>query len=144
MKLEDLLHFETDDSCAICGNRGINILTIHHIDGDHNNNVYDNTILLCHNCHHKYHQNRGLSLDDIKKRKENLIRKTLTQYGINAMKIACRNDFGVVAMPFLLFHLLDYGYMSKEENQMGYGEQNDATARFAITCSGKELIEKWF
>ena len=71
MKLEDLLHFETDDSCAICGNRGINILTIHHIDGDHNNNVYDNTILLCHNCHHKYHQNRGLSLDDIKKRKEN-------------------------------------------------------------------------
>lgn len=70
--------------------------------------------------------------------------KTLTQYGLNALKIANRNGFGVVAMPFLLFHLVDLSYMTKEENQMGYGDQEDATARFSITKSGRELLKKWF
>jgi DNA-binding PadR family transcriptional regulator len=27
---------------------------------------------------------------------------------------------------------------------MGYGDQKDATARFAITDSGRELLRKWF
>jgi hypothetical protein len=60
------------------------------------------------------------------------------------MKIAKRNNFGVVAMPFLLYHLVDLGYMSKEEDQMGYGDQDDATARFAITEKGKAILNKWF
>jgi hypothetical protein len=60
------------------------------------------------------------------------------------MKIASRNDFGVLAMPFLLYHLVDIGYMTKEEEQMGYGEQEDATARFAITECGRSLLSKWF
>ena len=60
------------------------------------------------------------------------------------MKIADRNNFGVIAMPFLLFHLVSLGYMKKEETQMGYGDQDDATARFAITESGSNLLEKWF
>jgi len=34
--------------------------------------------------------------------------------------------------------------MTKEENQMGYGEQQDATARFAITDEGRALLSKWF
>jgi hypothetical protein len=60
------------------------------------------------------------------------------------MKIASRNNFGVVAMPFLLYHLVGMGYMTKEEEQMGYGEQEDATARFAITERGRSLLSKWF
>ena len=47
-------------------------------------------------------------------------------------------------MPFLLYHVVDLGYMTKEEEQMGYGEQDDATARFAITDSGRALVRKWF
>ena len=47
-------------------------------------------------------------------------------------------------MPFLLYHLVDLGYMSKEEEQMGYRDQNDATVRFAITEKGKAIIDKWF
>ena len=58
------------------------------------------------------------------------------------MKIAARNNFGVIAMPFLLYHLVDMGYMTKEEDQMGYGDQNDATARFAITETGRVLLSK--
>jgi predicted nuclease of predicted toxin-antitoxin system len=58
--------------------------------------------------------------------------KVVWIHGIGAMKIAARNDFGVVAMPFLIYHLVELGYMSKEP-QMGYGEQQDATARFCIT-----------
>jgi len=60
------------------------------------------------------------------------------------MKIAKRNNFGVIALPFLLYHLVDLGYMSKEEDQMGYGDQTDATARFAITEKGKSILDNWF
>jgi HNH endonuclease len=144
MKLNDLLFIETDDACAICGVRGPQILAIHHIDGNHQNNVYDNAIVLCYNCHSQYHQNKGLTLGEIENRKRHLIQKTLTQYGLNAMKIADRNNFGVVALPFLLYHLVPLGFMTKEENQMGYGDQKDATARFAITTSGRDLLKKWF
>jgi hypothetical protein len=61
-----------------------------------------------------------------------------------SQKIAQRNKFGVIDMPFLLYHLVDLGYMTKEENQMGYGEQADATARFAITEKGEKILEQWF
>ena len=144
MKIEDRLYLETDDACAICGARGIQILTIHYIDDDPTNNTYDNQIVLCHNCHNRYHQNKGLSVAQIEDRKRHLIEKTLTTYGLNALKIARQNNFGVVAMPFLLDHVVDLGYMSKEEEQMGYGEQDNAAARFAITRRGQALLQKWF
>lgn len=143
MKLADRLYTETDDTCALCGFRDTQALTIHHIDGNHGNDVYENTIILCHNCHTRYHQSKGITLEDITARKRHLIYKTVTTYGVNALKIAARNKFGVIAMPFLLYHLVDLGYMSKEEDQMGYGAQSDATARFAITDRGLETLKEW-
>lgn len=139
----DRLYTETDDSCALCGLRGIQALTIHHIDGNHGNDVYENTIVLCHNCHMRYHQGKGITVGDIRARKRHLIHKTITIYGVNALKIAARNNFGVVAMPFLLYHLVDLGYMRKEEDQMGYGAQSDATSRFAITERGCVTLKEW-
>lgn len=52
-KKNSFAYFETDDSCAICGIRGYDNLTLHHIDGKKNvdgesNNDYDNLIVLCH------------------------------------------------------------------------------------------------
>lgn len=143
MKLADRLYSETDDSCALCGARGSDNLTIHHIDCDRTNDVYDNMIVLCYNCHTRHHQNRGVSRNQIENRKLHLIARVLTDYGLNAMKIAARNNFGVVAMPFLLYHLVDLGYMSKQENQMGYGALADATARFSITDTGRKLLHRW-
>ena len=144
MRLDDHLYVETDDACAVCGIRGPEKLTVHHIDGNSSRNSYDNTIVLCHNCHQRHHQDKGLTRQQIEDRKRHLIEKTLTQYGLNALKIAARNGFGVIAMPFLLYHLVDLGYMTKEENQMGYGSQEDATARFAITSAGEKLLRTWF
>ena len=144
MKTADLIYVETDDSCAICGAKGIDILSEHHIDSDRSNNDYDNMIVLCHNCHHSVTNDKSLSKAKIEDRKRHLIRKMMTTYGLNALKIAKRNNFGVIAMPFLLYHLVDMGYMTKEENQMGYGQQKDATARFAITEKGKAVLDKWF
>jgi 5-methylcytosine-specific restriction endonuclease McrA len=92
--LYDWLYGETDDACGICGTRGPDRLTVHHIDGNRSNNVYENMIVLCHNCHHQYEQGKGLSLDKIVERKRHLIVKTLTQYGLNALKIADRNNQG--------------------------------------------------
>jgi hypothetical protein len=144
MHLDDRLYVETDDACAICGIRGPEKLTEHHIDGNSSRSVYDNMIVLCHNCHHEHHQDKGLTRQQIEDRKRHLIEKTLTQYGLNELKIAARNDFGVIAMSFLLYHLVDLGYMTKEENQMGYGSQKDATTRFAITPDGSRLLQRWF
>ena len=137
------MYTETDDACALCGVRGGDNLTIHHVDHTPANDVYDNTIVLCHNCHSRYHNQKGITREQIESRKRHLIAQTLTDYGLNALKIAARNNFGVVAMPFLLYHLVDLGYMTKEENQMGYGPQADATARFAVTESGRNLLAKW-
>jgi HNH endonuclease len=142
MNLAERLYLETDDSCALCGLRTPGALTIHHIDGDSQHDVYENTILLCHNCHKRYHDGKGISDEHVIDRKRHLIHKTVTTFGVNAMKIAARNNFGVVAMPFLLYHLVDLGYMTKEEDQMGYGAQNDATSRFAITALGRNVLVK--
>lgn len=144
MNIDDYLHIETDDSCATCGIKGRDILTTHHIDGIRSNDTYDNKIVLCHNCHQSHHEGKGLTIEQIIDRKRHLIQKTLTQYGLNALKIADRNDFGVIAMPFLLYHLVDLGFMTKEESQMGYGDQLDATARFSITDKGVALLRKYF
>jgi len=143
MDLSDRLYGETDDSCALCRQGDVEALTVHHIDGDEQNDTYENTIVLCHNCHQRHHQDKGITRAQIETRKRHLIQKTVTIYGVNAMKIAARNNFGVVALPFLLYHLVDLGYMTKEEAQMGYGDQADATARFAITEKGRKVLAKW-
>jgi hypothetical protein len=143
MKIRDRLFLETDDSCALCGERTSQALETHHIDGNRENNEYDNQIVLCHNCHKRFHDQKGISREDIVSRKRHLIARTITQYGVNALKIAARNDFGVVAMPFLLYHLVDLGLMRKAEDQMGYGSQEDATALFSITEDGRRVLEQW-
>lgn len=145
MKLADRLYSETDDTCAICGCRGEGTLTIHHIDHNHDNNVYDNTIVLCHNCHKKHHDTKLIAKEQIVARNRHLMIKVLTQYGLNALKIANRNEFGVVAPPFLLLHLVDLGYMAQMETQMTYGNevQVDVTARFEITLSGRLILGKY-
>jgi hypothetical protein len=129
-------------SCALCTVQDPQALTIHHIDHNNSNNTYENTIVLCHNCHQRHHQNKGIAREQIAQRKKHLIHKTVTVYGVNAMKIAARNGFRV-ALPFFLYHLVTLGYMTKEESQMGYGDQEDATARFAITDKGREVLSRW-
>lgn len=145
-KTPDILYYETDNSCALCGAKGANVLTVHHIDEDRENNTYDNLIVLCHNCHSPYH-NPNITeptKEEIEDRKRNLIHKTITTFGLNAMKITHRNKFGVIAFPYMLYHLCELGYMNKEEAQMGYGVIDDATARFSITPHGSIVLEKWF
>lgn len=143
MRLEDYLYNEVNNACAICGIKDIRNLTIHHIDGNHINNRYDNQIVLCHNCHCRFHEEKGITKSLIRRTKKQLIIKTLTPQGVNALKFVSRNDFGIVSMPFLLYHLVDLGLMKQQENQMGYGEQEDATARFSITEEGKRIYTLW-
>lgn len=142
MKVRDRLFMETEDSCAICGVRGEDRLTVHHLDSDRGNNEYDNLVLLCHNCHHQLNNRKGLASRAVEDRKRRLICKTLTQYGLNALKMADRSDDGVVAMPFLLYHVVALGYMEQAEQQMGYGSLT-VTARFVVTEKGRRLLSKW-
>lgn len=143
MKMEDRLFGEVDDACALCGERENQALTIHHIDEDRTNNRYDNQIVICHNCHHRFHQAKGISEEQIRNRKRHLMLRTITSFGLNALKIAARNGEGVIAMPFLLYHLVDLGLLRKEETQMTYGAI-EATCRFSLTSEGARVLGDWF
>jgi 5-methylcytosine-specific restriction endonuclease McrA len=41
--------------CKLCACVDIRILAVHHLDKDHKNNVLENLVFLCHNCHHLVH-----------------------------------------------------------------------------------------
>jgi hypothetical protein len=151
MTVKDILYQETDDTCALCGQTGKENLTIHHIDGNPSNNVYDNQIVLCRNCHCRYHESKGITKNDIISRKKHLIEKTLTKPGVAALKIAYRNKFGVSAIPFLVYHLVDMGYISKVETiewvtddaRDGKEKEVESNVLYAITEEGKRIYEKW-
>jgi hypothetical protein len=147
MKIEDYIFVETNDSCALCGQKGLSNLTKHHIDDDRNNGEYDNLLVLCRNCHCRFNEKKGITKKQIKETKRKLIIKTCTCFGVNALKFTERNKCGVIAMPFLLYHLVDLGLMKKKENQMGFesqdGFQKDAIARFTITPKGRDFYKKW-
>ena len=145
MNVHDLIHFETDDACAMCGERNISFLTEHHIEGK--SQSYDNRILLCYNCHQSHHEKGTPSLNQIRDRKRHLIRKIITMYGLNAMKIASRGKKdGVAAHHFLLYHLVDMEFMKKTSwlLKVGPGDRVEALSLFVITPKGEDLLEKWF
>lgn len=57
-------------SCAVCGIEDKDVLQVHHIDLNHDNNDIDNLIFLCANCHSKVHRG-GLEItEDIKKNRK--------------------------------------------------------------------------
>ncbi len=146
MRKKDYIFLEASDSCALCSIKGADNLTIHHIDKDEKNNEYDNLILLCHNCHCRHHQNKGISKKLIVETKRKLILKTLTHFGVNALKIAYRNKVGVAATRFLLSHLIDLGLLKfKEElsSEAYDGEIVSTEALFEITEKGKRYYKKW-
>ena len=44
-----------DHKCQLCGYDKIEILLVHHIDGNRDNSSINNLIILCRNCHHEIH-----------------------------------------------------------------------------------------
>lgn len=141
--VEERLHQETDGGCGICGIRDQRVLTIHHINhgGAPRDDSYENLIVLCHNCHQSYHQGKGPQKDEILRIKKRLIRRTLTQFGINALKEATRKNL-VSGAPFLLNHLYEMGYLEFDEILMGSPKQIDI-ACYRITKRGSKLLDNW-
>ncbi len=41
--------------CNMCGTKDVRVLSVHHKDGNHRNNVVSNLVWLCLNCHHLTH-----------------------------------------------------------------------------------------
>lgn len=147
MARDDLLFVETDDACALCGLKDTRALTIHHLEqSDPKNENYDNKLVLCHNCHHCYHQGKGVTAEDLRNVKRRLIIKTLTVPGINAMKCAYRRD-GVVAMPFLVNHLVELNYLRQGDpirsDTTDAGVEVVTDAMYMVTDEGRALLEKW-
>ena len=148
LRIEDYLWVETDDSCALCGSREARALTIHHIDGNHTNNTYDNRIVLCHNCHQRFHAQDGdITEGQIRDRKRHLIVKTLTHYGVNALKLACRRRH-VVGAPFLLDHLVDLGLLERGRDIMSHTDDGKdsvvSVCQYLPTTDGVRIVEEWF
>lgn len=149
-RTDELLYIETDGGCAYCGHKDSRVLTIHHLEQSATKNeAYDNKLILCHNCHQGYHQGKGATPEELNKIKRRLIIKTLTVPGLNAMKEAYRRAV-VTAMPFLVNHLVEQGFLTQGEMQRGEWslEDNDTPkyiieAEYTITDRGKALLEKW-
>jgi hypothetical protein len=140
---EEMLFSETDSSCAYCGIKDYRVLTIHHIiQQEPKDESYDNEIVLCHNCHHLYHQAKGPTLDDLKIIKKRLILKTLTQQGINALKEAYRKG-SVVASPYLINHLIELQFLEFSDFISTYGPDQIIDAEYRLTEKGKLFTEKW-
>lgn len=146
MTVEDFLWSETDDACALCGCRERRALTLHHIDGNKKNNTYDNRIVLCYNCHGRHHEPKSdITAEQIKDRKRRLIMRTLTQWGMNALKLAQRKGH-VIGAPYLLNHLVDLGLL-KRDNEWDVASVDDqdveVTCQYSITDKGKYLLDRW-
>lgn len=143
---EDVLFNETEGSCAYCGIKDYRVLTVHHItQQEPKDDSYGNKIILCHNCHHMYHQNKGPSDADLRIIKKRLIYKTLTQQGINALKEAYRKGF-VVAYPYLVNHLVELGLLRYIQTITSFsdGHQSvDISASYELTDEGMQFTEKW-
>jgi len=52
---------ELPNECDICKIYDIDVLQVHHIDEDRDNNKVENLRILCANCHLKLHKNTGCS-----------------------------------------------------------------------------------
>ena len=145
--ISQLLVEEADGACAYCGIKDYRILTEHHIvQVEPKDQSYDNRIILCHNCHHLYHQGKGPSKADIKRIKKRLICKILTQQGINAIKESCRKG-RVLAAPYLVNHLIELGYMRQTEIMGTVGDDTwdnniIADAIYELTDDGKAFAQK--
>jgi hypothetical protein len=142
--VKEILFSETDGSCAYCGIKDFRVLTIHHIiQQEPKDESYDNKIVLCHNCHHLYHQDKGPSMDDLKGIKKRLICKTLTQQGVNAVKEAYRKGL-VVAAPYLVNHLVELELLSFRDYISSYGNDTQIIdAIYELTENGRLFAEKW-
>lgn len=146
-RTDDMLFLETDGACACCGLKDIRALTIHHmVQSSPKDESYDNKLVLCHNCHQRHHLGKGPSEEELRVIKRRLILKTLTTHGANAMKQAYRHD-GVVAMPFLVNHLVEFGYMRQGEairfDTADNGVEVVTDASYTLTADGRSLMEKW-
>ena len=141
--VEEKLYAETDGGCGICGIRDQRVLTVHHIDHQETppDDSYENLLVLCHNCHTSYHQRKGLKKPEIVQIKKRLIQRTLTQFGVNALKEAKRKGI-VSGAPYILNHLVEMGYLKFDDIIMGNPDQFEI-GLYQITDSGEELLQKW-
>ena len=147
---EDRLKFESDGGCSHCGLRDARSLTVHHLDQtEPKNEDYDNKLILCRNCHNGHHAGKGPTAAELKDIKRRLMIKALTIPGLNALKLAYRRGL-VVAMPFLVNHLVEHQYLEYKETVSNWlrNEQDpetlvDMTVVYTITVRGKQLLEKW-
>lgn len=56
--------------CAVCGCEDTDMLEVHHIDENHDNNDIDNLIILCANHHSKVHRGGLVISQEIKDKRE--------------------------------------------------------------------------
>ena len=49
--------------CQMCGEKDIDVLVIHHKDGNRKNNKPSNKIVLCSNCHARVHKGNPLIIN---------------------------------------------------------------------------------
>ena len=147
--LRNLILEESGYQCACCGHRdGLN-LTFHHIqrERDGGKTTFNKLIALCFNCHHRVDETKTISDKEIRRLKRHLAHQRLTQLGVNALKLAYKNQVGVIAHPFAVQHLVEANLLQHVEEQTTYITDDEAevevTALYRLTNEGREVVEQW-
>lgn len=55
---KDLLRSGVLQICALCKEKDLRVLAVHHLDENHSNNSLENLLWLCHNCHYLVHHDK--------------------------------------------------------------------------------------
>jgi len=152
--VKQLVYEEADFQCSYCGHRqGLN-LTIHHISPGQKgrkDDSYENLIVLCHNCQQNLHNKKGITDKEIRRLKRHLVARYLTQAGINTLRLAYKDEAGVIAFPFLVQHLIDMKLLKLIQpvqllkvGSVGPRALPESTASlYKITEEGNKLTERW-
>ncbi len=103
--LQREIKVEANHSCIVCKERVS--LTLHHIDGNRENNVSDNIVCICSNCHGMAHDGK-ISPNDFREYKkrakqasEELLKlQKVVFYLTNSAKITVSSDFATLQLKY--------------------------------------------
>lgn len=95
LKIE-VIH-KSNNRCCICQTP---FIQIHHIDMNHNNNIFDNLAPLCPNCHNQAHTRSNMSINLTPERIKALRDKwySYCEHRRQAMQFKYETDFGIARL----------------------------------------------
>lgn len=79
-RIKAQLQKEINSECPLCGNTDVACFEFHHIDNNRTNDRPENILMLCPNCHSKYHKGYVTKAQIIRAKEESVKGKTAIEF----------------------------------------------------------------